>query len=174
MTRKALLIMDMLNDFIDPDGALYCGDECRKIIPEIQALINTHRAEGSVIVYIADHHEPDDKEFNIFPKHCVTGEKGAEVIPELTVQTRDYFVKKTRYSAFFGTDLEKILQDEGVEEVHLCGVCTSICVMDTASDLWNRDYPTVVHKAAVCDFDLQAHDFSLKRMKNVLGVEIVD
>ncbi|MFH1091870.1 MAG: isochorismatase family cysteine hydrolase [Pseudomonadota bacterium] len=172
MSRKALLVVDMLYDFLDPGGALYCGDEARKIIPEIEKLIDRHRREGSLIVYITDSHDPDDKEFELFPPHAVTGSQGGEVIPELEVRPQDPVVPKKRYSAFYHTNLEKILSEAGVEEVHLCGVCTSICVMDTVSDLRNRDLPTVVHEKAVADFDPAAHEFALKRMKNILGAKI--
>ncbi len=174
MTRKALLVIDMLNDFLDPAGSLYCGDKAREIIPRVQGLIEEHRGAGSVIIFAADHHAPDDKEFELFPKHCVAGTWGAEVIPELEVRPEDIVIAKTRYSAFYGTDLDKVLAGKQMEEVHLCGVCTSICVMDTASDLRNRDYPTVVHQRAVADFDPEAHQFSLKRMKNILGVRLED
>lgn len=172
--HKALLVVDMLNDFLNPEGALFCGPQSLDIIPEVQKLIDFHRQSGSVIIFIADNHTPDDKEFALFPPHCVAGEWGAETISEIRVLPGDYSITKKRYSAFFETDLEKILKKEGVEEVHLCGVCTSICVMDTVSDLRNRDYTTVVHKKAVADFDPQAHEFALKRMEKVLGARIAD
>ena len=174
MTRKALIVVDMLHDFLDPSGALYCGDRSREIIPQVRDLIRTHREEGSVIIFAADGHDPNDKEFEKFPPHCVKGTPGAEIIPELDVREEDLLVHKTRYSAFYGTDLEAILQGNGVEEVHLCGVCTSICVMDTASDLGNRDYPMVVHRRAVADFDQEAHAFALKRMESLFGATMMD
>ncbi|MDY6851916.1 MAG: isochorismatase family cysteine hydrolase [Thermodesulfobacteriota bacterium] len=174
MSRKSLLVIDMLYDFMDPAGALYAGYEARKIIPRVKKLLESHRREGSLIVFAVDHHDPEDKEFEIFPRHCVAGTPGAEIIPELEVRLEDKLVHKTRYSAFYGTDLEDILAGEDIDEVHLCGVCTSICVMDTASDLRNRDYPTIVHKSAVADFDPQAHDFALKRMKDILRVRLED
>ena len=45
---------------------------------------------------------------------------------------------KTRYSAFAGTDLEMKLRERGIEEVHLVGVCTDICVLHTAVDAYNK------------------------------------
>ncbi len=173
MSRKALLVVDMLNDFMDPDGALYCGDDARRIIPAVRDLLDGHREMGSAIVFVADCHEPGDLEFRLFPPHCVAGTKGAELIPELSVRPGEYWVDKKRYSAFYGTDLEEILRRERVDEVHLCGVCTSICVMDTCSDLRNRDYPALVYAGAVADFDPEAHHFALKRINSILGAEVV-
>jgi len=174
MTRKALLVVDMLNDFLGPGGSLYCGDEARRIIPRVQGLVDAHRAEGSVIIFVLDHHTPDDKEFKLFNPHCVAGTFGAAMIPEVEVRPGDYQVFKTRYSAFYRTDLDDILRREAVNEVHLCGVCTSICVMETTADLRNRDIPVVVHRKAVADFDPEAHRFALRRMRDILGARLED
>ena len=53
---------------------------------------------------------------------------------------------KTRYSAFAGTDLEMKLRERGIEEVHLVGVCTDICVLHTAVDAYNKGFKIVVLK----------------------------
>jgi nicotinamidase/pyrazinamidase len=172
MSKKALLVIDMLHDFMDPSGVLYCGDEARKIIPVVKELIEEHRRSHSIVVFPCDTHEPNDKEFEMFAPHCVAGTPGAALIPELEIKAGEYLVPKTRYSALYGSDLEKILIEEGVTEVHMCGVCTSICVMDTASDLRNRDYTVIMHEKAVADFDPAAHEFALKRMRNILGARI--
>ncbi len=172
MSKKALLVIDMLHDFMDPSGSLYCGDEARKIIPAVQELLEEHRKLNSVIIFPCDSHDPEDKEFEMFAPHSVTGTPGAALIPELEVKDGEYLVPKTRYSALYGSNLEKILMDEGVTEVHMSGVCTSICVMDTTSDLRNRDYTVIVHERAVADFDPAAHKFALDRMKNILGAHV--
>ncbi|MBW2060186.1 MAG: cysteine hydrolase [Deltaproteobacteria bacterium] len=172
MSRKALLVIDMLNDFLDPSGALYCGDEARKIIPTVKDLLEKLRQSDAIIIFPMDSHKPDDKEFEMFAPHCIAGTPGAALIPELEAKDGEYLVPKTRFSAFYGTNLENILKMEGVSEVHLSGVCTSICVMETVSDLRNRDYPVIVHEKAVADLDPESHEFALKRMKNILGARI--
>ena len=174
MGRQALLVIDMLHDFLDPGGSLYCGDQAREIIPKVRDLIEAHRRAGSAIIFLTDWHAPDDKEFRMFPPHAVAGEHGAEIIPELEVKDGDHVIRKTRFSAFYGSDLGRVLESEGVEEIHMSGVCTSICVMDTTSDARNRDYPVVIHTRAVADFDQEAHEFSLKRMEKVLGARLED
>ena len=174
MTRLALLVVDMLNDFIDPQGALYCGESAREIIPRVKSLIEDFRDKGGTIIFVSDRHEPDDSEFKLFPPHCVAGSKGAETIPEITIHPNEFHIFKNRYSAFFKTPLDDILVREEIDEVHICGVCTSICVMETASDLRNREYPTFVHRMAVGDFDPEAHAFALKRMEKILGAVVVD
>lgn len=170
---KALLVVDMLKDFVETGGALDCGEEARRIIPFVRAKVDEFHYSRDLVVFIRDSHRPDDPEFQMFPPHCVKGTRGAEIIDELEVRPGDVTVEKTRYSAFYGTELEKILRERGVAEVHVVGVCTSICVMDTVGDLRNRDYPVVVYRDGVADFDREAHRFSLGRMEKIYGARVV-
>ncbi len=121
MTRKALLVIDMLNDFLDPRGALYCGESARSIIPAVRRLMEDFSRQGHLIVVVKDAHRSDDPEFRMFPPHAVRGTWGGAVIPELPVPQDAAVVEKTRYSAFFGTPLEDILKDYAPEEVWVVG-----------------------------------------------------
>jgi len=169
---RALFVIDMLNDFIRQDGALYCGDSSRKIIPFIRDKIDEFHKNRELVIFICDSHQENDLEFQMFPEHCVEGTEGAQVIDELPSGEEDLIVKKNRYSAFYKTNLDSILEEHSVAEVHVVGVCTSICVMDTVGDLRNRDYRAIVYRDGVADFDPEAHQFSLKRMEKVYGAEI--
>lgn len=169
---KALFVIDMLNDFFLKDGALYCGDSSRKIIPFVKEKIDEFHKSGDLVVFICDSHQENDLEFKLFPEHCVTGTKGAQIIDELSVEKNDVLIKKTRFSSFYNTDLDDVLKKSSATEVYVVGVCTSICVMDTVGDLRNRDYKVVVCKDGVADFDPRAHQFSLERMEKIYGAEV--
>jgi len=170
---KILLIIDMLKDFMDSEGALYCGEKSEKIIPFIKNKIQEFQNDKSPIIFIADSHKENDKEFEMFPKHCVKGSKGAEVLEELFVEDIT-IIKKSRYSGFYNTKLEKLIYSHGKDiEVHVVGVCTNICVMYTVEELRNRDIKTYVYKDGVASFDPAAHEFALNQMESVLGAEIL-
>ncbi len=174
MAKKVLLVIDMLNDFMDPKGTLYCGDDARKIIPAVRSLVDRFAAKSQPVVYLCDAHAPDDKEFELFALHAVKESWGAQIIPELTPPEASIVVDKTRFSALFGNDLEAILASYKPDEVWISGVCTSICVMDTAGDLRNRDYSVVIPINAVADFDPEFHGFALKRMERIYGARLVE
>lgn len=172
MSRKALLVTDMLNDFIDPQGALYVGEAGRQIIPFIAGKIAETRAQGGLVFYLCDAHAPDDPEFQRFPAHAVKGTWGAAIIPELTPAPGDIIVEKTRYSPFSGTDLEAILRREGITEAGVVGVCTSICVLETVRGLFEMGILAIVYRDGVADFDPEAHAFALKYMPRIFGATV--
>jgi nicotinamidase/pyrazinamidase len=173
MGKKALMVADMLNDFIDPQGALYVGPSGREIIPFVAARIEATRRQGGVVIFVCDAHAQDDREFRYFAPHAIQGSWGSQVIPELPRQPGDIRVDKTRYSAFAGTNLDEILQREQVERVAVVGVCTSICVMETVKELFDRDIPAVVYRQGVADFDPEAHAFALKHIERIFGAKVV-
>jgi nicotinamidase/pyrazinamidase len=173
MTRKLLMVIDMLNDFMDPKGALYCGDQARSIIPVIRSLVDRFAAEQQPVTYLNDAHAQDDKEFELFSTHAVKGSWGGQIIPELTPPEGSLVIEKTRFSALFGNNFEVLLASLKPDEVWITGVCTSICVMDTAGDLRNHDYTVVIPIDAVADFDPEFHEFALKRMKRVYGAHLI-
>jgi len=173
MSNNALLVIDMLNDFVAPDGALYIGDTVKNIIPEIQKKISTYRKDNSPVLYICDNHEKDDPEFDMFPEHSVAGTRGAEVFKDLRPYDDDIIVPKKRYSGFFETDLDRTLKEQEITGLELVGVCTNICVLYTCSDARNRDYRVTVDRRCVDSFDRSAHDFALKEMDRTLGAKVV-
>ena len=177
--KKALIVVDMLNDFIWADGALYCGPTADAIVPNVLGRIVEYRKAGLPIFFLADNHAADDKEFKKFPPHCVKGTEGAQIIDVLKFgdSENDFFMPKTRYSGFYGTHLAATMLSQGLDPtesvIEVCGVCTSICVMDTVGDLANRDYATVVHRNCVADFDPEMHEMALKRMAALYGATII-
>ena len=169
---NAVLVVDMLEGFLEEGHNLYCGDEARKVIPNVKRLIEREQAAGSKVFFICDNHDPDDLEFQMFPVHCVRGTDEANVIQELSGYEGEVLLKQ-RYSGFFGTDLEQRLTDLDPENVIICGVCTDICVMHTAADARNRDYNVEVPVDCVATFDSDAHTYALQHMEKILGAKLV-
>ena len=174
MSREALLILDMLNDFVLPGAALEVPDT-RKAIPAIKREIQRARREGNPVIYICDAHDADDKEFSKFgwPAHAVKGSKGGQVVDELRPGAGDIIVEKTTYAGFYRTKLDDILRDLGVDSLRLTGTVTHICVLFTAYDAVLRDYAVTVVEDGIAGIEKSDHDAALRIMKNVLGVKII-
>lgn len=174
MAKEALLIIDMLNDFVLKDAPLEMP-ETRKVIPNIKREIEKARVEENPVIYICDTHAPDDIEFSKFgwPSHAVKGTRGAEVVDKLKPQEGDLVIEKTTYSGFYKTDLDEALKRLKVDSLRLTGCVTHICVMFTASDAVLRDYKVTVVEDSVAGLTKEDHNAAIRIMKNVLGVRIV-
>jgi nicotinamidase/pyrazinamidase len=171
---NVVLVIDMVKGFLEPGHNLYCGDESRDIIPRVHDLLTREQAAGSEILFISDHHDPDDLEFEMFPVHCVKGTEEPNVIPELTeFVTETNVIPKNRYSGFFNTPLESLLATSAPNKIIICGVCTDICVMHTASDARNRDYAVEVPSDCVASFKQDAHEWALSHLKDILGATVL-
>lgn len=170
---QALVVIDMLKDFIDQDGALCTGPAGNNIIGFIKGKIQEFRQQGYPIIFICDHHEQDDKEFDMFPPHCIADTEGSKIIRQLEITKGDKIIRKRRYSSFFGTDLDLYLREKGVSEIALVGVCTNICVLYTAADARNLAYRVNIYRDGVASFDEAAHQFALKEAEKTLGCHIL-
>ena len=171
--KRALVVVDMIEDFVHEGGALYCGPSMARIVPVIQQEIARARTATEPVVYLTDNHLPGDAEFAIFPPHAIAGTKGAQIVPELAPGTDDVVIPKRRYSGFFGTDLDITLRERGVETLRLVGDCTNICVLYTAADARNLGYAVEVVEAGVTSFDEEAHRDALRELEKTLGAKIL-
>jgi nicotinamidase-related amidase len=173
---KALLVVDMVRGFVDErtkDGpcALYVKG-ARSLIPNINREIRSLK-KGDKLVFVCDRHVPNDKEFRRWPKHCIiTTEEtkvavGFEAVHPSISMT---ILPKTRFSAFFKTYLDELLED--VDEVIVTGVVTEFCVMATALDAAYRDFKVIIPKDCVCPLDPDDGERALKWLSSSLGVEV--
>ena len=170
---RALLVIDMIEDFVHEGGALYCGPSMSQIVPVIKMELQRARSSGEPVVYLKDDHLPDDAEFARFPPHAISGTRGAEIVPELAPRDGEVVIPKRRYSGFFGTDLDMTLRERGVDTLRLVGDCTNICVLYTAADARNLGYAVEVVRSGVTSFDLEAHADALRELEKTLGATIL-
>ena len=176
---KALIIIDYTNDFVD--GSLPVGLPAIEIERRIVELTQQFAQNDQYTVMAVDLHEKNDPyhpESSLFPPHNIAGTSGRELYGQLAEtydqhRSRIYWMDKTRYSAFAGTDLELRLRSRGISELHLVGVCTDICVLHTAVDAYNLGFSIVVHQDAVASFNAAGHEWALGHFKSSLGAEVV-
>ena len=176
---KALIVIDFTNDFVD--GSLPVGEAAIAIQHNVAELVKQYADRGDYVVMAVDLHEIEDPyhpEAKLFPPHNIRGTAGRELYGELeeVYESRKdsiYWMDKTRYSAFCGTDLELKLRERGITKVDLIGVCTDICVLHTAVDAYNRGYSIRIYEDAVASFNPEGHKWALDHFRNSLGAEVV-
>lgn len=174
MKKEALLIIDMLNDFVRKDAPLEVP-ETRIIIPRIKYILYEARRKKIPVIYVCDAHSRADHEIRelSWPLHAVKGTEGAAIIRELKPGRNDIIIEKKTYSGFYRTKLESTLKKLGVNSLLLTGCVTHICILFTASDAVLRGYDVSVFEDAVAGLSRKDHDAALRIIKNVLGVKLL-
>ncbi|PTQ57900.1 MAG: Nicotinamidase [Candidatus Carbobacillus altaicus] len=180
MSKKALLIVDYLNDFAHPDGALTAGQPAQAIDDVIVRAIDVFLERGDIVIFASDAHTEDDPEFQLWPKHAVRGTFGQAIYGKtgeraqaLMSHPHVKMIEKTTYDAFYQTELEDFLREHAVTDLYLAGINTSICVMATTQGGYFRGFRMHVLEQATADLSAEAHAFALKHMANIYKAEIV-
>ena len=171
--KKAILVIDVLNDFVKPGGSLRV-ERAERIIPRLRALLEWARRRGIPVIYACDAHRKGvDAELRLWGDHAIEGTWGAQVVEELEPKENDFVVKKRRYSAFFGTHLDLLLRELGVSTLILTGLVTSVCVQHTAADAYFRGYELIVVRDCCEALSEEDHERALDYMRRVYGARIM-
>lgn len=144
--RSAVVVVDMVNDFCKPGGAMVLPGYEALVAPQL-AIIDAARASGAAVVWVHDEHRRNmrrDREWLKRTPHCVEGSWGTEIIEDLGARDDEIHLVKRRYSAFFGTDLDLTLKDMMIDQLVVIGVVTNICVRSTVHDGFFLGYEIVV------------------------------
>ena len=168
---KALVIIDMLNDFVD--GAL-ANPRAQAIVPALQRLLAHARREGWAVVFSNDAHEAGDPELAVWGEHAMAGSPGAQVIAALEPRPgdRELVSPKRAYGAFDATGLDEQLRELGVDEVVLTGQHTHICVRHSAYGALIRGYEITVPRDAVCGFEGVDEEAALEYLRDTYHARI--
>ncbi len=176
--ETAVIVVDMQNDFVHPEGALFVPSS-RETIEPIKRLLEKARRAGARVFYTQDTHYDDDPEYRIWGEHVKHGTWGWRIIDELEPKPGDIVVMKTRYDGFYGTPLDDLLKVYGIRNLVVVGTVANICVLHTVASAALRWYRVVVPVdgiSALNDFDMHAAlrqiDFLYKGtlVKSVEGV----
>lgn len=159
--RTAVIVVDMQHDFIAP-GAPLETPMGRALFPNLKQLLGRARAVGMRVIYTAHVHRRDGSDMGRFGevwpaigggKALVDGDSGVDVVADVAPLSEELIIKKHRYSAFFGTDLDMILRTGNVENVVITGVTTENCCHATARDAMFHGYRVALISDATGTFD---------------------
>jgi nicotinamidase-related amidase len=168
--RSAVLVIDMVRDFADPNGRVP-HDGAGLIVPVIARFVDAARTQGALIIWVIDSHRPGkpDWELQNVRGHCEAGTPGVELMPPLEPEEADYVITKRRYSAFVGTDLDLILRDNHVDTLFLTGTKTNVCIRATAQDGFEHNYRVIVPRDCVSTDKAHLHEANLEDIGKYMG-----
>jgi len=157
--RKALIIVDYENEWINKNSEYYVGDISKKIT-KLNKLIKFCRKKSIPIIFTT-HVEPGSR------TAFAEGTERVEIIKELDFQPKkDILIKKNKISPFFKTKLEQILRKLNVKELIITGILTNLCVRSCVSDAYDRDYRIIVIKDTCVAFSDKIQKFTFRDLKD--------
>jgi ureidoacrylate peracid hydrolase len=181
----ALVIIDLQNDFLSPDGAYARGGASSPqalVLPaKIARVAKALKACGGMVAASQFTLWPDAKGDPMIAPHLLTlrpflrrgdfapGSRGQANVEEIAPLV-DVSVCKVAYSAFFNTQLDWVLRHAGMDTVVVCGIVTNGGVASTVRDAHMREYHTLVLEDGCAAFSKATHDASIADMRTVADV----
>ncbi|MBI4234606.1 MAG: cysteine hydrolase [Chloroflexi bacterium] len=193
-STTALIVVDMQNDFAHPQGSYtrfrlaipdFDPSSGPKAVGPIQRLLRAARRSGMFVVHTQIVRKPSlgtppprkilPKSFSPAPNQpprLVEGTWGAETMEDLKPAEGEYVLRKLGYSAFYGTDLERVLRRRGVDTVIITGTVTYACVLHTAFDAYVRDFDVAVATDGVASWVPALQEPAVRIMELLLGAAL--
>ena len=150
--KTALIVFDMTNSFVGEGSPFEVFSASEKLVPKLKRLIGACRLKKIQVIYTNEVLRADGSDAgrldDIWPpirerNVLIKGTKEVEVYDEIKPEEGDIVVEKHRYSAFYGTDLDLILRNKGIDTLIICGPSPEVGVETTARDAFVRDYKVI-------------------------------
>jgi nicotinamidase-related amidase len=188
MHNSALVVVDMLYDFID--GSLACKNADNAVRNTLAYIDTQTKGQGGEaheildtfpILFIRDHHPADHSSFKeqggIWPVHCVAGTRGGEIHKDLAPYASEELTfdkgcdrnteQYSGYEAVNNADqpLSEVLELLDTTDVYVCGIATEYCVRNTCEDLLKAGFKVHLLKECIAYVDLQGHQKAIGEME---------
>ncbi len=191
LTATALLIIDMQKDFLYPDGfgALLGNDVTllQRTIEPIQQILSLARTTGMLVIHTREGHLPDlsdcpPTKLDRWPagtrigdlgpmgRILIRGEAGHGIIDELAPLPTEIVLDKPGKSSFYATDLEAILQQQGIRNLLVTGVTTDVCCNATVIAANDRGFNAIVLEDCVSSYSPARHAATLAAIQAQGGI----
>lgn len=187
---EATIVIDMQNDFVYPEGALYVpsfpeerelvGDD-NKFVDNVVRYIKEH--DNDYIIYTMDYHPKDSIEFDVFPPHCVKNTVGADIIPNIsalfdTTKANETLIIKGTNSHIYSYSISTAdnfdllvykMRTLGIKKVKIIGVAYDYCVGESAIAISNQGFETTVIRDLTKSVSIESANLMDQKL-NLYGV----
>jgi len=159
--KTALLVIDVQNLFTEP-GAPLAAPDGPEIVPHINKLVRYCRGANIPVIWVLETNRKDGSDLGMMGKYWKSmGPPDSwlapdthywELYPKLEYKPTDIYVRKPKYNAFWGSDLEAVLRGLKAESLIFTGICTDVCVGTTLIDAFHRDFNPIMAVDATTTF----------------------
>ena len=172
MAGSALIVVDMLNPYEHEDADKLI-ESVEDVIAPIRSLVDREGDEDVDVIYVNDNYNDwNSSEEELARRAC--GGRRPDLVEPILPPDDASFVIKARHSIFYGTPLEHLLHERGLDTVVLCGQVTEQCILYSALDAYVRRFEVRVAGDAVAHIDPALADAALRMMERNMRAEVAD
>lgn len=172
MSKTALLIIDMFNDFDFVGG----DDLLRNTEPIVEPILKLKRhfkEHDLPVIYCNDNFGQWKDSTEDIIRH-VEASQGSTIAARIAPEDKEYFIIKPRHSTFYGTQLDILLRQLDVTSIVMTGIASDICILFSANDGYMREYELHVPRDCVAAETNKRNDSALTVINEALGIPIDD
>ena len=167
----ALLLIDVISD-LEFDGGRKLLAPAVSAARKIAALKEKARKRGIPVIYANDNFGRWRSDFRETVRHCLEDDVRGQPLAELLKpDAEDYFVLKTKHSAFYSTTLQLLLEYLKTKHLILVGFSTDACVLMTAADAYMRDLKLSIPQDCVASISPEEHRKALQYMARLFDAD---
>ncbi len=169
--RPVFIFVDLLEDFLSQPPLDAQRSALARAVNELAGMART---AGAPVIWVRQAFEPDLSDAFLSMRQTgrrvtIRGTPGCRTIAELERRPEDHEIVKKRYSAFFRTGLDELLQRLGCTHTVIGGVNSHACVRMTAIDAYQRDYHVILAREAIASYDAEYHRESMRYLTRSIG-----
>lgn len=172
MPNAALLVIDMLNPY-DHEDADALADNAAAVVEPLADLIARAREDDVDAIYVNDNLGDFSATRHDLVRRALDGRR-PQLIEPLVPDDDVAFIQKVRHSVFYGTALDHLLRQRGIDTVILTGQVTEQCILYSALDAYVRHYDVCVVRDAVACIDPDLGDAALEMMARNMRAQVVE
>ncbi len=180
--KTAVIVVDVQRAFTEapPFAAM------RQIVPRIAGFLAEARSSGMTVVHLKTEFRADMEDAGRCGSRTrqmidglggsgksenplAHGHPAAAIVGELAPQPSDLVVRKTRFSGFWGSDLNEVLRSRNIESLIFAGGTTTVCVESTLRDAMFLEYNALVLSDCTADITPELHESALTRIELFFG-----
>lgn len=172
MTSTALVVIDLQGNGLQPDSerGITLMSGFAQLLDRSRRVVEAARERTMPVIFTQEWHRRDLSDIGreldgSEGVHCLEDDPGTAIASDLGMLPSDYLIKKRRYSVFFGTDLQIILNGLNIDTLVLIGALTDVCVHYSFVDAHQLDYRCRVISDCVIGSSSAAHSAALDAMR---------
>jgi nicotinamidase-related amidase len=161
--KPVLLTIDLQKDFPGLFKLLKPRGEFEESVRQLTSFFRRRRLP---ILHILTMHKADRSSWTLQMKRdnfsiCIAGTEGCQELNAVGRQPGEAVMYKTRWSAFYGTDLDRLLKQQGYDTLVLAGFLSHACIRVTAIDAYQRDYGIIIARDCIDTYDAEHERITL-------------